>query len=117
MDTKALHLVADLYDVANPSQLDDVDFCAAVIKEAITIAGCTVLNIFSHKFDPQGVTINVTLTESHCTMHTWPEKGYCAIDLYGCGKAVNLKAGIDFLVKQFSPSKHKITKLSRGDWF
>lgn len=117
MDTKATHLVADLYDVARPNQLNDIAFCVAAVEEAIKIAGCTILNIYSHKFEPQGVTINITLTESHCTMHTWPEKGYCAIDLYGCGKDVNLKAGVDYLVKKFSPSKHKVTKLTRGDWY
>jgi S-adenosylmethionine decarboxylase len=111
--TEATHFVADFFDIKFPELLDDMDFCLKTVKDAIEAAGCGILNIHTHKFQPQGISINATLSESHCAIHTWPEKGYCAIDLYGCGRA-ELHKGIDIFIERFQPGNTKIVKLSRG---
>jgi len=111
--TEATHYVADFYQIEDQKSLDDMDFCAKTVKGAVEISGCGILNIYQHKFSPQGLSITATLSESHCTIHTWPERGYCAIDLYGCGRA-NLRAGIDFFTAQFKPGKIRLIELQRG---
>lgn len=111
-DTRAKHYIADFYQV-DPDLLDNIDFCMATVEGAIEAAGCDVLNSFQHKFHPQGVSINLTLSESHCAIHTWPERGYCAIDLYACGDA-DLDKGIAYFVDSFKPKKKVIKIIDRG---
>jgi len=111
--TEATHYVADFFNIKSPHLLDDMDFCLQTVRQAVEAAGCTILNIYFHKFQPQGISINATLSESHCSIHTWPEKGYCAIDLYGCGRA-ELHKGIEIFKERFQPGNTKIIKLSRG---
>lgn len=111
--TQASHYVADFYGVENREILDNLEACREMVREACTIAKCGILNIFCHKFQPQGLSINATLSESHCTIHTWPEKGYCAIDLYGCGNS-DLLAGIQHFVKILKPGKSVIKRIKRG---
>ena len=111
-NTEAVHYVADFYGVENPALLDDLDYCAETILNAAKLSGWGVLNLFKHKFHPQGVSVNATLSESHCAMHTWPEKGYCAIDLYGCGDS-DLAKGIDYFKKRFNPKKADIQKINK----
>jgi S-adenosylmethionine decarboxylase len=113
-DTEATHYVADFYQVENKDLLDDLEYCVETVIGAAKVSGCGILNVFKHKFEPQGVSINATLSESHCAIHTWPERGYCAIDLYGCGDS-DLSKGIEFFKQRFNPKKAEITKLSRGD--
>lgn len=112
-ETEATHFVVDFYQVENPQLLDDLEFCAATVIGAATISGCGILNVFKHKFQPQGVSVNATLSESHCAIHTWPERGYCAIDLYGCGDS-NLQKGVDYFIEKFKPKKSRVQKLRRG---
>ena len=111
--TEATHYVADFFHVADPSLLDNMEFCLSMVKAAVEAAGCGILNIYSHKFEPQGISINATLSESHCAIHTWPEKAYCAIDLYGCGRA-ELHKGIEVFARLLQPKETKVVKLSRG---
>jgi len=113
-NTEATHYVIDFYQIENQSLLDDLDYCVETVIKAAEISGCGILNVFKHKFHPQGVSVNATLSESHCTIHTWPERGYCAIDLYGCGDVV-LSKGVEFFKQRFMPKKIEIIKLSRGN--
>ena len=112
-ETEATHFVVDFYQVEKPELLDDLEFCSEVVIEAATVSGCGILNIFKHKFYPQGVSVNATLSESHCAIHTWPERAYCAIDLYGCGDS-NLRKGVDLFIERFKPKKTRIQELKRG---
>lgn len=112
-DTEATHYVVDFYQIKNPSLLDDMDFCLKTVRDAIQAAGCGILNEFTYKFQPQGISITLTLSESHCAIHTWPERAYCAIDLYGCGD-VNLRAGVDLFIERFKPGKPVVQKIKRG---
>jgi S-adenosylmethionine decarboxylase len=113
-NTEATHYVVDFYGVENPTLLNDLEFCTKAVVNAAKVSGCGILNVFSHKFEPQGVSVNATLSESHCAIHTWPERGYCAIDLYGCGDS-DLSKGVEHFKQQFNPKKTEIQKLKRGD--
>jgi S-adenosylmethionine decarboxylase len=79
------HLLLEVYDV-DFNLLNDAISLQNVMQEGIKRAKMTILNIFSHKFDPQGCTIVIALSESHVSCHTWPESGCIAIDVYTCGE-------------------------------
>jgi len=93
------HLILDLYD-CNPEILDDYDQLEGYLKEALALAGANILRIFGEKFEPQGVTLLALLSESHASIHTWPELGYAAVDLYTCGDTTNTHKAAELLKKK-----------------
>ena len=83
-DMVGKHCILELYD-CDPSRLDDEAFIRTTITSAAKGAGATLLNLITHQFQPQGVTGLALLAESHISIHTWPESGYAAIDVFTCG--------------------------------
>jgi S-adenosylmethionine decarboxylase len=65
--------------------LSDVDGIQTMMIAAAKAARATVMQSAFHRFEPQGVSGTVILAESHLSIHTWPEKGYAAMDFYTCG--------------------------------
>ena len=79
------HLIVDLYDA---ERLDDLDHIEAVLRRAVIAARATLLHIHLHHFEPNGGVSGVAvLAESHISIHTWPENGYAALDVFMCGNA------------------------------
>ena len=78
------HCFTEAYDCCK-ELLDDEEFLKEQIIEALNKTSLTLLNISSHKFEPQGVTIVALLSESHISIHTWPENGSAALDVFTCG--------------------------------
>ena len=78
------HFMLDLYE-CDPDALDDENFLKQLLVEAAKIAGATVLKTDSWKFDPCGVTAFTLLSESHISIHTWPEKCMAVCDVFTCG--------------------------------
>lgn len=78
------HLLLEVYNI-DFNLLNDVESLQKTMISGINRAKMTILNIFSHAFEPQGCTIVVALAESHVSCHTWPENGCIAIDVYTCG--------------------------------
>jgi S-adenosylmethionine decarboxylase proenzyme len=92
--------------------LDDLDGIRSAFEKAVEACGATVLNRFSHKFQPQGVTVVYALAESHLSIHTFPESGCCAIDVYTCGD-MNARCGMDVLVDYFNPIEVSMQEIKR----
>lgn len=90
------HLILDLYD-CDKQLLDDYDELQRLLEAALVMSKATILRIIGEKFQPQGVTLLALLAESHASIHSWPELGYVAIDLYTCGDATNTHKAADFL--------------------
>ncbi len=97
--TKGRHLILDL-DGCDSLVLDDYELLAELMEKAMYLAGANVLHIIGEKFQPQGVTLLALLSESHSSIHTWPELGYAAIDLYTCGNTTNTQKAADFLIEE-----------------
>lgn len=102
------HLILDLYD-CDPQLLDNFDELQNVMEIALQMSNATILRIIGEKFKPQGVTLLALLAESHCSIHTWPEIGYAAIDLYTCGNKTNSDKAAQFLKKKLR-SKQSVEK-------
>jgi S-adenosylmethionine decarboxylase len=100
------HLILDLYE-CDPGILDDYEELQRLLETSLVMANATILRIIGEKFKPQGVTLLALLAESHASVHTWPEIGYCAIDLYTCGDTTQTHRAAEFLKKKL---KAKITE-------
>ncbi len=100
------HCILELYQ-CDHAKLNDEAFIRTTITSSAKVAGATLINLVTHSFKPQGVTGLALLAESHISIHTWPEIGYAAIDVFTCGdhtmpeKACKLFFK-DFLAKNFS---------------
>ena len=79
--TKGRHLILDL-DGCDPLVLDDYGLLTELMEKAMYLAGANVLHIIGEKFQPQGVTLLALLSESHSSIHTWPEHHSFTVDFY-----------------------------------
>ncbi|MDR9403075.1 MAG: adenosylmethionine decarboxylase [Halothece sp. Uz-M2-17] len=79
------HLVVEAWQ-APEDVLNDPEQIRYALAEAVFAGGATLLNLCVHQFSPHGVTATATLSESHIAIHTWPEYGYFAADLFFCGQ-------------------------------
>lgn len=105
------HILVSLYGITF-NLLDDIDGIRAAFEKAVEACGATVLNRFSHQFRPQGVTIVYALAESHLSIHTFPENGCCAIDVYTCGSMKSMDA-MKLLIEHFNPVEVSIQEINR----
>jgi S-adenosylmethionine decarboxylase len=97
------------FDVLNNSEL-----LQSHMVEAAEACGATVLSVQAKQFEPQGATVLVMLSESHLSIHTYPERGFAAIDCYTCGETVDPQLAIDYLVNVLKPTSVYAKKLVRG---
>ncbi len=86
----------------------------AAIGEAVLATGLTLLELHVHPFQPVGVTAAAILSESHLTVHTWPEEDYVAIDLFTCGTAQATHAALDILEGWLVPQHKVVVEVERG---
>jgi len=106
-----IHLLIDFWDANN---LDDETLVTSTLKLCVEAIDATLLHIHTHKFEPNGGLSGVAvLMESHISIHTWPETGYAAFDIFTCGDTQPLKA-IEILQKAFKPKQQKISTQFRG---
>lgn len=104
------HLIVDMWDAKN---LDDVEAIERALTAAVEAAGATLLHLHLHRFAPTGVSGVAVLAESHISIHTWPEKGYAALDIFMCGDAEPTKT-IPVLRAAFQPGSINVSEHKRG---
>jgi S-adenosylmethionine decarboxylase len=92
--------------------LDDEKYLIELLENAAAASGATVLQTISKMFDPQGVTVVSLLAESHISIHTWPEEGRAAVDVYTCGNS-NPKIGCDIIIHQLYSQSHTLSYIER----
>ena len=106
------HCTLEVYGVKD-DLLDNLEFIDKVLRQAAIVSGATILDSVFHKFQPQGITFILLLAESHISIHTWPEKGCAAIDIYTCGLG-NPESAMWHLIEQFKPKSHATKSFLRG---
>jgi S-adenosylmethionine decarboxylase len=79
-----VHLILDLHGAR---RLDDKEHIEATLRRCVEVSGATLLHIHLHQFQPNGVSGVAVLAESHISIHTWPDTGYAALDVFMCGSA------------------------------
>lgn len=85
MDVKGQHLIIDAFGCSSEI-LNNADQLKELLSKKVTEIGMEILSTYFHSFSPQGVTGVISISTSHFSIHTWPEHGYAALDLYTCGK-------------------------------
>ncbi len=96
-----------------PDIMNDVSRIENDMVEAAIKAGATVINSTFHHFSPYGVSGVVVIEESHLAIHTWPEYGYAAVDLFTCGE-MDAWISFDFLKECFKSSSYSAIEIKRG---
>ena len=105
------HLIVDLWDAEG---LDDLSHVEATLTACVEAAGATLLHIHLHHFTPNGGVSGVAvLAESHISIHTWPEHGYAALDVFMCGDA-RPHESVEVLRKSFRPGRIAVEEILRG---
>jgi len=107
----SVHYLLDVYGVS-PRLLDDELFLRDLLENSAIACGAEVLDTTSHKFEPQGVTALCLLSESHISVHTWPEKGEAAFDIFTCGES-EPKIAVDIILEQLHPTSNNTTCVQR----
>lgn len=94
--------------------LNDLTYLQTVLKDTCRMAKLNLLEAVDHAFTPQGVTVLGLLAESHMSIHTWPEEGYAAIDIFTCGEKNSLDIALENLVSKLRPEHHTCKIVKRG---
>ncbi|MEP3277730.1 MAG: adenosylmethionine decarboxylase [Stappiaceae bacterium] len=106
------HLIIDLYDACR-DRLDDINHIEHALLECVEKAGATLLHIHLHRFEPNGISGVAVLAESHISIHSWPENGYAALDVFMCGDS-HPERCIDVLRDAFKPQRTGVSEILRG---
>jgi S-adenosylmethionine decarboxylase len=107
------HVAIDTWGV-DFEKLNSAEFLQNHMVEAAEACGATVLSVQAKQFEPQGATVLVLLSESHISIHTYPERGFAALDCYTCGETVDPELAIQYMVNILQPEKMYARKLIRG---
>jgi S-adenosylmethionine decarboxylase len=105
------HLIIEMWDSPH---LTDADVIDSSLRQAVADCGATLLSMHLHEFSPNGGISGVgILAESHISIHTWPEFGYAALDLFTCGTIDPYKA-VPALRDGLEPGSIQVSEMKRG---
>jgi S-adenosylmethionine decarboxylase len=106
------HLIVDAWQ-APTDLLNDPERIRHALLEGIRAGEATLIDLCVHHFSPHGVTATATLAESHIAIHTWPEYGYFAADLFFCGRG-NPESALAILKTALQAKQFRVQTLERG---
>ena len=105
------HYLLNLYGCSFV-HLNDKQYLINLLENAAIASGATVVQTISKKFEPQGVTVLTLLSESHISIHTWPEDGNAAVDIFTCGDC-NPKIGCDIIIEKLRAVSNTLSYIER----
>jgi S-adenosylmethionine decarboxylase proenzyme len=94
--------------------LNDLSLLKGILLAAADECGATILGESFHRFSPQGVSGVVIIAESHLFIHTWPEYGYAAADIFTCGNSVQPEKAAELLIEKLGAESHSMIEIQRG---
>jgi S-adenosylmethionine decarboxylase len=112
MTTVGVHYMVDIFNLT-AGLLEDQIGLDTICKEAIGLAGLTLLGITSHKFEPQGATGLYLLSTSHMSYHTYPEHGRVYMDLFTCGEHDAAHKAIQHILEKLSATEYTLKSVFR----
>ncbi len=113
MKALGIHLLIELWS-CNTQKIDNLDYLEKIMSQAAEVAGATVLKTAFQDFNPQGVSGVVVIAESHLTIHSWPEYGYAAVDIFTCGSKVDPWKAAGFLKQELEAQEVQVRDFLRG---
>jgi S-adenosylmethionine decarboxylase len=111
--TEGKHVLADVWGVDFDKLNNLADLQTTMIMGAKK-SGATVLSVQQHQFEPNGVTVLLLLSESHFSIHTYPDSGFAGIDCYTCGEDVDPIVAVRELIDYLKPLGISIKTVQRG---
>ncbi|MHC1567868.1 MAG: adenosylmethionine decarboxylase [Candidatus Syntropharchaeia archaeon] len=113
MDALGSHLLVELYG-CDRDLIDDISKVEEIMLESVNISGATMVKSVFHRFSPHGVSGVVVISESHFSIHSWPEHGYCAVDIFTCGDNIDNKKALKYLKEELKANFISVTEVKRG---
>ena len=113
MNGLGTHILIDLYG-CDPGKLSDLEFLKQMSLEGIRRSGATILGDCFKRFETQGVSGAVIISESHFTLHSWPEHLYIGMDYFTCGDRIDMDVALSYFKASLSPDKADISRHARG---
>ncbi|HOB34150.1 MAG: S-adenosylmethionine decarboxylase proenzyme [Firmicutes bacterium] len=107
------HVLAEIYE-CDSEILNDIHQVEKIMVKAALEAGAEIREVAFHKFSPQGVSGVVVISESHLAIHTWPELGYAAVDVFTCGDSVDPWVSCNYIKQQFAAQRMEAKEVKRG---
>ena len=111
--TLGWHILVE-FSLCERAKIDDIEYVEKVMNESALLAWATIVKSVFHKFSPQGVSGVVVIEESHFAIHTWPEHGFAAVDLFTCSEKMDYQKAIDYLSKAFVSKDYSFKLIERG---
>lgn len=108
---QANQLIVDLYDCCS-CRFDDMDYIKEVIHTACDLLHTEIVEECYHKFTPIGISAVAVITTSHLSIHTWPEYGYAAVDIFSCQEEIPEKI-CEVLAKLFEAKQMETRRIKR----
>lgn len=113
MNALGRHLLLELKN-CDLEVLNDLDYVRDCLHDAAEQIGATVVNDAFYRFSPHGISGVVIISESHLCIHTWPEHGYAAVDVFTCGDSVEPERAVKPLVEKLGSKDASFIELKRG---
>ena len=113
MNALGRHLLVELHE-CDKEVLNDLSFIRDSVITAAIDCGAMILGDSFHRFSPQGVSGVVVIAESHLSIHTWPEYGYAAVDIFTCGTTVEPQKAAQVLIEKLGSRNHSLQEIQRG---
>lgn len=113
MDTAGRHVIAELWG-CEADLLNDLQRIERIMVSAALESGAEVREVAFHKFAPQGVSGVVIISESHLTIHSFPEHGYASVDVYTCGDRIDPKVACEYITRGLKATKREFIEIPRG---
>jgi S-adenosylmethionine decarboxylase len=113
MKSLGRHLIIELFH-CDRTILNDQKTLESYLLEAVRLSGATTIQPFFHHFSPHGISGIVLIAESHFAVHTWPEYGYCAMDIFTCGEQIKAQEALAFLREKLGAGTVTTLEIKRG---
>ena len=113
MEALGRHVILEYYGCPT-EKLNERDFVEEVLVGAAKSMRASLVSVHFHQFNPHGVSGAVVISESHLTIHTWPEYGYAAIDVFTCGDVIDPWQAHAYMKEHFEPKRDSIMEFKRG---
>lgn len=113
MKSLGCQLIAELYG-CDEEIINQPEAVKTIFLKAAKAAKATVIDYKFHHFSPHGVSGAVIIAESHLSVHTWPEYGYCAVDIFTCGNLTDNPAALNVIKDGVKASWLSVSEMKRG---
>ncbi len=98
----------------DPEIISNVEKMQQILVNAAHKANVKIWAVSFHRFPPQGVSGVIVISESHISVHSWPEYGYVALDIYTCGEHSNPEEAVNYALQEFKAENVHISEITRG---